>query len=884
MTMTRIEKLKALSELHDDWFEENEAAASKHFNPDGYPAEKSDYNQHNVDLDADAAAQDDFARRANEIFGVQGSLIARTWNEGDHPRDPGGEDGGKFIEKGTVGIDEGVAKKLTQDDGDGGGTSDDPGDVPLGEAPEKPSLQRYSKKAAELNASYKGGLKDETHLGDSSATVYRITMNDGTEGIWKNYQGKSAEAKNSREIIASKVAATLGIDAPTVIRTDDGNLLQDLREGKPGNFASASPALRGKLNYDSDQAVRIALLDQLIDNTDRSDQNYLVDKDGNFVAIDHGNSFDFVMGSKTPALMGSEFSQHFAHRDENGREVWNDSNALTADDIAYARGQLSGLKAEFDDAGQSEAFNNMMKRLDAIGSRASGDRNILGVDDESRQPLNTNEDVVESPDPPGFAATSYSTVSEGDFAGLKKVGEQQGFNPAGIYEAGDGSRYYIKQHRSEENAKNEAVANALYQKLGVDVPQVHVGKGASGLRGPQLASEWRELSSADYDDPAVRKEIQRDFAVDAWLANWDVAGAGGTNNVELDRNGFAVRVEAGGALLTSGTGAPKGARFTDYVGEFDTMRDASLNPSSAKVFGDINDERLVESMERLAVIKPATIKQIVKDGSMPDSLAEKLIKRREDILRRAEELRLDLEARNAPRVAGEPLRERTALAATPLRLPMHDDEIGAAYDTEAILFNRTGRGLDDVSPEGVAEWSRILRGYRGGTFHPIGAYMRDPDNNPDTFAPRRAMGWPSGERIDVHVAYMTSAFEHSQLDEDIETFRGIFEPEKVFGNSWLPDGDMTGTKWVERGPTSTSPNIGSALVFGSLMMRIRVPKGTGAIQLSDWPIKYAGSKREAEIALQPYLRYRIVGDSVKEVDGMRILDIEVEPLGDDEEE
>jgi len=68
MMTTRDERLRALHALHSAWvgtvLDEDETG----FHPDEHP-EHSDYNLHTADIDADGAAEDEFATAAAEIMG-----------------------------------------------------------------------------------------------------------------------------------------------------------------------------------------------------------------------------------------------------------------------------------------------------------------------------------------------------------------------------------------------------------------------------------------------------------------------------------------------------------------------------------------------------------------------------------------------------------------------------------------------------------------------------------------------------------------------------------------------------------------------------------------------------------------------------------------------
>lgn len=68
----RGERLRQVRELHDRWVLRNLAGAASGFDPAAHPKPGSDYNQHHVDVDADGAAQDEFARAARRVLGLPG--------------------------------------------------------------------------------------------------------------------------------------------------------------------------------------------------------------------------------------------------------------------------------------------------------------------------------------------------------------------------------------------------------------------------------------------------------------------------------------------------------------------------------------------------------------------------------------------------------------------------------------------------------------------------------------------------------------------------------------------------------------------------------------------------------------------------------------------
>jgi len=70
MNRTRAERLRALREAHDDWTRRHAPDAGTRFQPDSHPKPDSDYNIHNVTIDADADAQDEWSATAARILNL----------------------------------------------------------------------------------------------------------------------------------------------------------------------------------------------------------------------------------------------------------------------------------------------------------------------------------------------------------------------------------------------------------------------------------------------------------------------------------------------------------------------------------------------------------------------------------------------------------------------------------------------------------------------------------------------------------------------------------------------------------------------------------------------------------------------------------------------
>lgn len=226
-----------------------------------------------------------------------------------------------------------------------------------------------------------------------------------------------------------------------------------------------------------------------------------------------------------------------------------------------------------------------------------------------------------------------------DMDGWKKVGPQLGSNEGGFYEDADGNRYYVKVPKSDLHAENETLASALYRALGINAAEIYMGSGPDKKKktlSPDIKDSKQDFSEKLNDKEYLAK-VQEGFAVDAWLANWDVAGLT-FDNVMTDGDGNPVRVDPGGALLFRAQGAPKGTYFGNEATELDTLRNKSMNPQSAKIFGSMTEEQQKDSAAKLLDIShddiDLLVNSIISDQEKGQEIKDKLKARRQYILDR----------------------------------------------------------------------------------------------------------------------------------------------------------------------------------------------------------------------------------------------------------
>ena len=212
-----------------------------------------------------------------------------------------------------------------------------------------------------------------------------------------------------------------------------------------------------------------------------------------------------------------------------------------------------------------------------------------------------------------------------------KLEDAKGSTKGGVYEDANGEKFYLKCPPTPKHVQNELLARDLYKLAGL---QVLEGEAAELDGEVCLASRWNDKLTGSGQNPKDLDGTKKGFVADAWLANWDSVGVGSSkyDNI-LNLDGYAVRVDTGGALLYQGTGAPKGETFGLEVTELDGLRDPTLNPVAATVFGDMTLGEIEQSAQRVLAIDAGDIVKAVHNRfpGDPDNLASQLLVRRNNI-------------------------------------------------------------------------------------------------------------------------------------------------------------------------------------------------------------------------------------------------------------
>lgn len=250
-------------------------------------------------------------------------------------------------------------------------------------------------------------------------------------------------------------------------------------------------------------------------------------------------------------------------------------------------------------------------------------------------------------------ASTYDLPEEA-LKDFKKVGPQMGSNPGGLYENSHGEQFYVKNPKTADHARNEMLAVKLYQAAGTPIPDVKLAKfnGKDAIVSPIVEGDaLKHISDLDY---AYTHGLHDNFVVDAWLGNYDSVGTG-KDNIVVDANGVAHRIDMGGALRYRAQGKLKD-KFGPKVDELETMKDPSINADAAEVFSGMSYDDLLIGAMKVAKVSDEEIRTLVQkygpihqNQKAVDKLADTLIARKQDIIKR-----FGLDEGEAPKGTPEP--------------------------------------------------------------------------------------------------------------------------------------------------------------------------------------------------------------------------------------
>lgn len=213
-----------------------------------------------------------------------------------------------------------------------------------------------------------------------------------------------------------------------------------------------------------------------------------------------------------------------------------------------------------------------------------------------------------------------------------------GSNPGGVHQDEAGDHWYVKHSHTDDHAHNEILANRMYEHMGVPTLEPELVRHQKGLG---VATRMTHLDNFNPHEDSDRKDVSKHFGAHAFLSNWDAVGLENDNQARTHKG--MTTVDAGGALKYRAQGGPKGGAFGHSVSEWDTLRNPSMNATSAHVFNKMSPKEMVNSSKAVANFRNADIHKLVHahgpgDFNEKQGLVDKMIARKRDIVGRANQV------------------------------------------------------------------------------------------------------------------------------------------------------------------------------------------------------------------------------------------------------
>lgn len=515
-------------------------------------------------------------------------------------------------------------------------------DVPVTQAvtPESP-ITHGNKSLADLVGN------EKVHLGNMKSYVMKekpIPTSGATINTWNSlsYEAKTSVVKfweSGGTTIPESIKKFLipDIEPPAPIKKELvdlgqnekvhlGNIKSYIKQSKP---IPTSGATIDTWNSLSDQA-KVAVLDDL------SASGY----------ADQADKAKILFGLKKPVVPEVPVGKSLDDLQ------WNEKTHIGIVQNSMASGKFGGMNTasasyktwdSLSDQAKATVIKQVADKQKNLGQAVTIPQHLL---DKYLPEAGTVSPVAQT----GQVATTIApkvvkpSSSDLSLSNLVKYDSAKGSNTGGFYHVKDNpaERYYLKFPDSPEVARNEVLAANLYHAAGVEVPEVLL---VSDGGKEYIAS--RIIDGLDNVGAKVGKMsgAHDGFVVDAWLGDWDVAGASYDNLLAKD-GARAVRIDVGGSLRFRAQGGMKGDKFGKVVEELDTLLDPQTNPKTAAVFKGITQDSLDAGARKVLMVSDDTIRELVEkfgpyDAKERAKLVETLIARKEYIRQKFPHIKVD---------------------------------------------------------------------------------------------------------------------------------------------------------------------------------------------------------------------------------------------------
>jgi hypothetical protein len=471
--------------------------------------------------------------------------------------------------------------------------------------------------------------------------------------------------------------------------------------------------------------------------------------------------------------------------------VNNDSDTTKFAEAVKAAGYKETGPMEWTLPGK---LNNTIIKADSTGTWTEFDKGSVAKQGFNWSTLYNNVILpkIQSAAPAALATPAPSTPPASskpqvDLGTLKQIGPQLGSNPGGQYEDDNGQKYYVKKTQSPSHARNENLAAALYAAAGAGTLQYRKSNDPNAVVTEMVPLEAKIVSELT---PAQRTLAQQQFAVHAWLANWDAVGLNGDNIGAV--NGKPVNLDLGGSIAYRAKGAPK--VFGPSATEWDSLR-SGQNAQAASLFGKMTPIQLKESATILGlkINDKVQVAKIVEEagyeGQAAANLTDTLWARRNDII-----------AKGAKAIAPPP------------PPPPPPPEFKAPFDFKAPDSGPSIYELNKFSKDlGTSAQRAAARTYTGGTYQQINRALR--------------YGYHSGEHPQANnIKNITDWLDQASMPEDTVCTRRVSNDYAEF----LLENTKKGSSFTDMGFGSTSR---TGQWSGHVTCMVKIPKGSKAASL-----------------------------------------------------
>jgi len=138
------------------------------------------------------------------------------------------------------------------------------------------------------------------------------------------------------------------------------------------------------------------------------------------------------------------------------------------------------------------------------------------------------KEVIPPPPPKISEIPSGNEGAKAFGSRLQKIDKQVGGSTgAQVFKDDEGQEWILKAYKgNSEQVRNEYVANQLYQKVGISVPEVRLAQVGEQLciASKRLEQGYTTVGWKHIELVSDAAKAKRGFVMDAYLGNWDVAG------------------------------------------------------------------------------------------------------------------------------------------------------------------------------------------------------------------------------------------------------------------------------------------------------------------------------------------------------------------------